>query len=108
MRSSRTARSGDVLRGFQDPLHALRFPVLGVEPNGRAHAPRASPMIALLLAVAAVCSVARTDAGKIARSRETIRQFMREVPCPGGVDKGSRKRCRGFVVDHSVPLCAGG
>lgn len=62
----------------------------------------------LLVAAAAVCSVARTDAGKIARSRENIRAFIRANPCPAGPDKGSKARCRGYVVDHVVPLCAGG
>jgi hypothetical protein len=44
----------------------------------------------------------------IHRSREVVRAFMHAHPCPGGVDKGSTARCRGWVVDHRAPLCAGG
>ena len=33
---------------------------------------------------------------------------MRANPCPGGPDHGSSRRCRGFTVDHIVPLaCCG-
>lgn len=65
-------------------------------------------MIALLLALASVCSVARNSDGKIARSRDVARSFRRTNPCPDGPDKGSKKRCAGYVLDHVVPLCAGG
>lgn len=65
-------------------------------------------MLAVLLALAAVCSVAHTEGGQIARSRDTVRQFRHEHPCPGGRDKGSKTRCRGYVADHVQPLCAGG
>jgi hypothetical protein len=65
-------------------------------------------MLALLLALAAVCSVARNSDGQIARSRDVARSFRHQHPCPGGPDKGSRTRCRGYVADHVVPLCAGG
>lgn len=65
-------------------------------------------MLALLLALATVCSVARTGDGKIARSRDVARSFKRANPCPGGPDKGSTKRCSGYVIDHVTPICAGG
>lgn len=65
-------------------------------------------LTAILIATAAVCSVARTESGKIARSRENIRAFHRANPCPAGPDRGSKTRCRGYVVDHILPLCAGG
>jgi len=65
-------------------------------------------MLALLLAIAAVCSVARTSDGAIARSRDVARSFRRANPCPDGPDKGSKTRCAGYVLDHVVPLCAGG
>lgn len=65
-------------------------------------------MLNVLVALATVCTIARTPEGKISRSRESVRSFMRAAPCPAGVDKGSTKRCRGYVVDHVLPLCAGG
>jgi hypothetical protein len=65
-------------------------------------------VLAALLALAAVCSVARTEGGQIARSRDVARAFRHEHPCPGGRDKGSKTRCAGYVIDHAVPLCAGG
>lgn len=65
-------------------------------------------MLALLLALAAVCSVARTGDGKIARSRDVARSFRHQYPCPDGPDKGSKKHCRNYVVDHILPRCAGG
>jgi hypothetical protein len=34
--------------------------------------------------------------------------FRRAHPCPGGVDRGSVRRCRGYVIDHRCPLaCCG-
>jgi hypothetical protein len=34
--------------------------------------------------------------------------FRRAHPCPGGVDRGSVRRCRGYVIDHIVSLaCCG-
>lgn len=42
------------------------------------------------------------------RSRAVRARFMRLHPCPGGPDKGSTRRCSGFVVDHVTPLaCCG-
>jgi hypothetical protein len=42
------------------------------------------------------------------RSSTARRRFMATHPCPGGPDKGSTKRCRGYVIDHPVPLeCCG-
>ncbi len=42
------------------------------------------------------------------RSRVPVRAYMRAHPCPGGPDAGSTTRCRGWKVDHLIPLCAGG
>ena len=39
-----------------------------------------------------------------ARSRQARAEFVRSHPCPTGQHKG----CAGYVVDHVVPLCAGG
>jgi hypothetical protein len=29
-------------------------------------------------------------------------------PCPGGPDKGSVRRCKGYIVDHKKALACGG
>lgn len=43
-----------------------------------------------------------------ARSRSAVAAFRSQNPCPGGKDKGSKKRCEGYVVDHICPLdCCG-
>jgi hypothetical protein len=42
------------------------------------------------------------------RSKTAIRQFMQANPCPGGRDKGSVTRCRGYEIHHACPLaCCG-
>ena len=42
----------------------------------------------------------------LARSSSARRQFRQQHPCPAtGSTSG---RCPGYVVDHVVPLCAGG
>jgi hypothetical protein len=70
-------------------------------------------LLALVLAFAPLhqppgCVIKRDSRGRIARSRVAVHRFMREHPCPGGPDRGSRKRCRGYVVDHRCALeCCG-
>lgn len=56
--------------------------------------------MAMLLAVFALPSIAAE------RSSAAVREFKRLSPCPetGNV----RGRCPGWIVDHVVPLCAGG
>lgn len=45
-----------------------------------------------------------TDAA--ARSAAEVRAFKRENPCPStGQPRGA---CPGWIVDHIIPLCAGG
>jgi len=35
-------------------------------------------------------------------------EFRKEHPCPGGLDRGSTRRCRGYIIDHVCPLaCCG-
>lgn len=41
-----------------------------------------------------------------ARSAAEVRTFKREQPCP--TTGSHRGACPGWVVDHIVPLCAGG
>jgi len=40
------------------------------------------------------------------RSHQTKRLFKIEQPCP--ITNKSTGRCRGYVMDHKIPLCAGG
>ena len=42
----------------------------------------------------------------LARSAAEVRAFKREQPCPATGD--TRGKCPGWIVDHIVPLCAGG
>lgn len=49
---------------------------------------------------------ARDSRGRIKRSPEARRAFERSHPCPAtGKRSGA---CRGYVVDHVVPLACGG
>lgn len=42
------------------------------------------------------------------RSAAQRQSFIKQHPCPAGPDKGSTKRCRGYEVDHIIPLaCCG-
>lgn len=42
------------------------------------------------------------------RNSKTKVYFFLAHPCPGGPDKGSKKRCQGYVIDHVCPLqCCG-
>lgn len=41
-----------------------------------------------------------------ARSASEVRAFKHEHPCPA--TGKSRGKCPGWVVDHIIPLCAGG
>ena len=57
-------------------------------------------------AILATALVMRDPDGRIHRSHKAIAEFKLEHPCPGtGSSKGS---CRGFIVDHVIPLCYGG
>jgi hypothetical protein len=44
--------------------------------------------------------------GASAHSYEARAEFMRSHPCPANGQ--TRGACPGYVVDHVVPLCAGG
>ena len=56
--------------------------------------------MAILLAVFALPLIAAE------RSSAAVREFKRLSPCP---DTGkSRGSCPGWIVDHIIPLCAGG
>jgi hypothetical protein len=56
---------------------------------------------AILIAAAPVSAIAREHRSAAARD-----EFKREHPCPAtGQRRGS---CPGYVIDHVIPLCAGG
>ena len=49
---------------------------------------------------------ARTADGRIKRSRAVLAEFKREHPCPAtGATSGA---CRGWQIDHVIPLACGG
>lgn len=57
-------------------------------------------MVALLFVAMSACSFAAE------RSSAAVREFKRLAPCPEtGKSRGS---CPGWIVDHIIPLCAGG
>ncbi len=57
------------------------------------------------MATASFCALA-TQQQDYARSREQVRAFRADNPCPAtGRRSGA---CPGWQVDHNVPLCAGG
>jgi hypothetical protein len=60
----------------------------------------------VIITLLGIIAVQHTHATE--RSSAQTRAFMRLSPCPGGVDKGSTKRCRGYVVDHVKALDCGG
>lgn len=47
-----------------------------------------------------------TRASATTRSPTPVREFKRAHPCPATAQ--ARGPCPGYVVDHVVPLCAGG
>lgn len=57
-----------------------------------------------LLLLLAVCAALSVDASP--RSQVAKRQFAKANPCPAN---GKRSvSCPGYVIDHVIPLCAGG
>lgn len=62
-------------------------------------------MQALLIGLAVVLA-ATTCAEAGQRSSAAKAEFKRQQPCPA--TSSSRGPCPGHVVDHVVPLCAGG
>lgn len=46
------------------------------------------------------------NAGEIVRSPAAVAAFKRTHPCP--TTNLIQKSCPGYVVDHIIPLCAGG
>ena len=56
---------------------------------------------------AARCATCTRDAkGRIVRSRTATRDFQRTHPCP--FTRRATRACKGYVIDHIVPLKCGG
>lgn len=63
----------------------------------------ARALAALLIAALALPAVAEA---KIHRSAAARAEFKRQQPCPAtGQPRGA---CPGWIIDHIIPLCAGG
>ena len=62
-------------------------------------------LLAALLAWTPPC---QGDGHNRHRSTSAKADFRRAHPCPGGVDQGSTRKCRGYVIDHICALaCCG-
>ena len=59
-----------------------------------------------LVAVIVATSVSLFAQAKPYRSSTARAEFQRATPCPANGNR--RGPCPGYVVDHVVPLCAGG
>jgi hypothetical protein len=59
-------------------------------------------MVAVLFVAIAVTAVN----AKIHRDQSAVAAFKRENPCPA--TSARRGSCKGYVIDHIAPLCAGG
>ena len=60
----------------------------------------------ILAALIAVALFAPTADAKHPRSASAKHQFRKAYPCP--TNTNTRGKCPGYVIDHIVPLCAGG
>ena len=60
----------------------------------------------LLLALCMAALLSSTVEAKIPRSSSAKAEFKRQHPCPStGKPRGA---CPGYIIDHVIPLCAGG
>jgi len=60
----------------------------------------------ICLVIALSSAFAGVVHAKQPRDSKAIREFKRENPCPSNSEK--RGKCPGWIVDHIIPLCAGG
>lgn len=61
---------------------------------------------ASVLAAYLALSLVATETEAAPRSRAAKAEFQRQHPCPtSGKPRGA---CPGFIIDHVLPLCAGG
>jgi len=65
-------------------------------------------MIPLVLAALLAASHVPCPGSGQHRSHGAKAAFRRSHPCPDGIDHGSTRRCRGYIIDHVCPLaCCG-
>lgn len=65
-------------------------------------------MLSLLVALVVAVAPCTGDGHNSHRSEAAKTVFRHANPCPGGPDRGSTRRCRGYVIDHVCPLaCCG-
>jgi hypothetical protein len=65
-------------------------------------------MLAFLLSLSLAVAPCYADGHNRHRNHAALRAFKRAHPCPGGPDRGSTGRCKGYVVDHVCALeCCG-
>ena len=65
-----------------------------------------TPLRAVVQCAIASALLLTHDAEARERSAAAVREFKRQSPCPAtGQPRGA---CPGWIVDHVVPLCAGG
>lgn len=63
-------------------------------------------ILRILFATISILSILSFAEAKQLRSHSAVAEFKRQQPCPAtGQPKGS---CPGWIVDHVIPLCAGG
>lgn len=64
------------------------------------------PAHALALSLSLIICAAPPAEARTRRSHAAIREFRQHHPCPATGQ--TRGKCPGYVIDHVVPLCAGG
>jgi hypothetical protein len=67
---------------------------------------KAGSTAALIIFAVSLVTVPQYSGAKQARSGIAVRAFQRENPCPANGDR--RGACPGYVIDHVIPVCAGG
>jgi hypothetical protein len=66
------------------------------------------PLLPLLALTTLVSSVADLQAAPTPRTASARAAFVKANPCPAENRTPRSRACPGYVVDHIVPLCAGG
>lgn len=67
---------------------------------------RLKTMVRPIVLVTLLFSCAQYSFAKSQRSTSVLLAFKRQNPCPA--TEARRGACPGYVIDHIIPLCAGG